>query len=139
MACLQLEALRQALVGSVAAWQLASVWRYTAVGLSSCPFDSSSRDRLCQSLVPASKVLKERSISSNSGDVDRDVLAELLVSGLEAFEDGCELLSDDASVEELSVPLVLVLSALELPDRELGRDTEDSLVVVSVTGCKLAG
>ena len=41
--------------------------------------------------------MKERSISSNSGDVDRDVLAELLVSGLEAFEDGCELLSDDVS------------------------------------------
>ena len=64
-----------------------------------------------------SKVLKERSISSNSGDVDHDVLAELLVSGLEAFEDGCELLSDDVSDEELSVPLVLVLSVLELPDR----------------------
>ena len=43
------------------------------------------------------------------------------------------------SDEELSVPLVLVLSALELPDGELGKDTEDSLVVVSVTGCKLAG
>ena len=39
--CLQLEALRQALVGFVAAWQLASVRRYAAVGLSSCPFDSS--------------------------------------------------------------------------------------------------
>ena len=66
--------------------------------------------------------MKERSISSNSGDVDRDVLAELLVSGLEAFEDGCELLSDDVSDEELlSVPLVLVLSVLELPDGELGR------------------
>ena len=94
-------------------------------------------------LVPASKVLKEHSISSNSGNVDRDMLAELLVSGLEAFEDGfvkiCELLSDDVSVEELSVPLVLVLSVLELPDGELGKDTEDSLVVVSVTGCKLAG
>ena len=63
----------------------------------------------CQSLVPASKVLKECSISSNSGYVDHDVLAELLVSGLEAFEDGCELLSDDVSDEELSVPLVLVL------------------------------
>ena len=61
-------------------------------------------------------MLKERSISSNSGNVDRDVLAELLVSGLEAFKDGCELLSDDVSDEELSVPLVLVLSALELPD-----------------------
>ena len=65
------------------------------------------------------------SISSNSGNVDHDVLAELLVSGLEAFEDGCELLSDDVSDEELSVPLVLVLSVLELPDRELGKDTED--------------
>ena len=93
----------------------------------------------CLSLVPASKVLKECSISSNSGNVDRDVLAELLVSGLEVFEDSCELLSDDVSVEELSVPLVLVLSALKLPDGELGKDTEDSLVVVSVTGCKLAG
>ena len=31
----------------------------------------------CQSLVPASRLLKEHSISSNSGDVDRDVLAEL--------------------------------------------------------------
>ena len=86
-----------------------------------------------------SKVLKECSISSNSGDVDRDVLAELLVSGLEVFEDGYELLSDDVSVKELSVPLVLVLSALELPEGELGKDTEESLVVVSVTGCKLAG
>ena len=85
-----------------------------------------------------SKVLKEHSISSNSGDIDHDVLAEVLVSGLEVFEDGCELLSDDVSVKELSVPLVLVLSALELPDGELGKDTEDSLVVVSVTGCELA-
>ena len=67
------------------------------------------------------------------------VLAELLVSGLEAFEDGCELLSDDVSDELLSVPLVLVLSVLELPDGELGKDTEDSLVVVSDTGCELAG
>ena len=75
----------------------------------------------CWSLVPASKVLKERSISSNSGNVDHNVLAELLVSGLEAFEDGCELLSDDVSVKELSVPLVLVLSALELPDGETGQ------------------
>ena len=86
-----------------------------------------------------SKVLKEHSISSNFGDIDRDVLAELLVSGLEVFKDGCELLSDNISVKELSVPLVLVLSALELPDGELGKDTEDSLVVVSVTGCELAG
>ena len=92
-----------------------------------------------RSLVPVSRLLKECSISSNSGDVDRDVLAELLVSGLEAFEDSCELLSDDVSDEELSVPLVLVLSVLELPDGELGKDTEDSLVVVSDTGCKLAG
>ena len=83
--------------------------------------------------------MKKRSISSNSGDVDHDVLAELLVSGLEVFEDSCELLSDDVSVEELSVPLVLVLSALELPEGELGKDTEDSLVVVSDTGCELAG
>ena len=93
----------------------------------------------CRSLVPVNKVLKEHSIASNSGNVDHDVLAELLVSGLEAFEDGCELLSDDVSDEELSVPLVLVLSVLGLPDGELGKDTEDSLVVVSVTGCKLAG
>ena len=84
---LQLEVLRQALVGSVAGWQLASVRQYAA----------------------------------------------------EAFEDGCELLSDDVSDKELSVPLVLVLCVLELPDGELGKDTEDSLVVVSVTGCELAG
>ena len=56
------------------------------------------------------------------------------------FEDGCALLSDDVSDkdEELSVPLVLVLSVLELPDGELGKDTEDSLVVVPDTGCELA-
>ena len=89
--------------------------------------------------MPASKLLKERSISSNSGEVDRDVLAELLVSGLEAFEDGCELLSDDVSDKELSVPLVLVFAVHELPDGELGKDTEDSLVVVFDTGCELAG
>ena len=83
--------------------------------------------------------MKEHSISSNSGEVDRDVLAELLVSGLKAFKDGGELLSDDVSDELLSVPLVLVLSVLELPDGELGKDTEDSLVVVSDTGCELAG
>ena len=41
VAHLQLEVLRQALVASMAAWQLASVWWYAAVGLSSCPFDSS--------------------------------------------------------------------------------------------------
>ena len=46
VACLQLEALRQALVGSVAGWQLASVRRYAAAGLSSCPFDSLSWDGL---------------------------------------------------------------------------------------------
>ena len=86
--------------------------------------------------MPASRLLKEHSISSSSGDVDRDVLAELLVSGLEAFEDSCELLLDDVSDELLSVPLVLVLSVLELPDGELGKDTEDSLVVVSDTGCE---
>ena len=75
--------------------------------------------------------MKERSISSNSGEVDRDVLAELLVSGLEAFEDGCELLSDDVSDDEelLSVPLVLVLSVHELPDGELGKDTEDEALL----------
>ena len=95
---------------------------------------------LWRSLVPASRLLKECSISSSSGDVDRIVLAELHVSGLEAFEDGCELLSDDVSDEELlSVPLVLVLAVHELPDGELGKDTEDSLVVVSDTGCELAG
>ena len=81
----------------------------------------------------------ECSISSSSGDVDCDVLAELVVSRLEVFEDGCELLLNDVSDEELSVPLVLVLSVLELPDVELGKDTEDSLVVVSDTGCELAG
>ena len=85
-----------------------------------------------------SKLLKEHSISSNPGDIDHDVLIELLVSGLEVFKDGCELLSDDVS-DVLSVPLVLVLSVLELPEGELGNDTEDSLVVVSDTGCKLAG
>ena len=89
--------------------------------------------------MPASRLLKECSISSSSSDVDRDVLAEPFVSGLKAFKDGCELLSDDVSDEELSVPLVLVLSVLELPDGELGKDTEDSLVVVSDTGCQLAG
>ena len=89
--------------------------------------------------MPASRLLKEHSISSSLGDVDHYVLAELLVSGLKAFKDSCELLSDDVSDELLSVPLVLVLSVLELPDRELGKDTEDSLVVVSDTGCELAG
>ena len=89
--------------------------------------------------MPSSRLLKDHSISSNLGDIDRDVLAELLVSGLKAFEDGCELLSDDVSDEELSAPLVLVLSVLELPDGELGEDTEDLLVVVSNTSYELAG
>ena len=95
----------------------------------------------CLSLVPVSRVLKETSISISSGDVVCDELAELVVSGLEVFKDSCELLSDDVADEdeELSVPLVLVLSVLELPDGELGKDTEDSLVVVSDTGCELAG
>ena len=87
-----------------------------------------------------SKELKEHhSICNSSGDIVHKELADVVVSGLEAFEDGCELLSDDVSDEELSVPLVLVLSALELPDGELGKDTEDSQVVVSDTGYKLAG
>ena len=46
VACLQLEVLRRAVVGSAADWQLASVRRYAAVGLSSCPFGSSSLDGL---------------------------------------------------------------------------------------------
>ena len=41
---LQLEVLRRAMVGSAAGWQLASVRRYAVVGLSSCPFGSSSPD-----------------------------------------------------------------------------------------------
>ena len=87
-----------------------------------------------------SKVLKEYSISNSSGDIVRDELADVVVSGFEAIEDGwLELLSDDVSDEELSVPLVLVLSVLELQDGELDKDKEDSLVVVSDTGCELAG
>ena len=86
-----------------------------------------------------SKVLKECSISNSSGDVVCDELADVVVSGLEALKDSWELPPDDVSDEELSVPLVLVISVLELPDGELGKDTEDSLVVVSDTGCKLAG
>ena len=86
-----------------------------------------------------SRLLKEHSISNSSGDVVHDELADVVVSGLEVFKDSCELLSDDVSDEELSVPLVLVLSVLELPDGELDKDTENSLVVVSDTGCKLAG
>ena len=42
----------------------------------------------CFSLVPASRLLKERSISNSSGDVDRNKLADVVVvSGLEAFDD----------------------------------------------------
>ena len=84
-----------------------------------------------------SKVLKECSISISSGDVCNE-LADV-VSGLEALKDGWKLLSDDVSDKELSVPLVLVLTTLELRDGELGKDTEDSLVEVSDTGCELAG
>ena len=77
-------------------------------------------------------------VTSLQTSVSVVLVPELLVSGLEVFEDSCELLSDDVSAV-LSVPLVLVLSVLELPEGELGNDTEDSLVVVSDTGCKLAG
>ena len=42
----------------------------------------------CFSLVPASRLLKERSISNSSGDVGREELADVVVSGLEAFDDG---------------------------------------------------
>ena len=86
------------------------------------------------SLVAASKVLKECSISNSSGDIVHNELADVVVSGLKVFKDD---VSDKD--EELSVPLALVLSALELLDGELGKDTEDSLVVVSDTGYKLAG
>ena len=88
-------------------------------------------------------MLNECSISNSSGDVNLDELADVEVaSGLEAFEDGWELISDEVSVDDdvvLSVPLELELSVLELPDGELGNETEDSLVVVSDTGCELAG
>ena len=84
-------------------------------------------------------MLKECSISCNSGDVEWDELAEVdVVSGFEDLDDGCELLTEEVSVE-LSMPLVLVLSVLDLPDGELGKDTEDSLVVVVDTGYELAG
>ena len=86
----------------------------------------------CFSLVPVSKVLKERFISISFGNVVCNELADVIVSGLEALKDSWELFSDDVADEELSVPLVLVLSALELPDGELGKD---SLVVVSDTCC----
>ena len=42
----------------------------------------------CFSLVPVSKLLKECSISNSSGDVEQDELADVVVSGLEAFDDG---------------------------------------------------
>ena len=41
----------------------------------------------CFSLVPASKVLKEHSISNSSGDIDQEELADV-VSGLEVFDEG---------------------------------------------------
>ena len=44
VAFLQLEVLRWAVVGTAAGLQLASVRRYVAVGLSSCPFGFSSLD-----------------------------------------------------------------------------------------------
>ena len=46
VAYLQLEALRRAVVGFAADWQLASVRGYAVAGLSSCPFDFSSWDGL---------------------------------------------------------------------------------------------
>ena len=52
VAYLQLEVLRQAVVGSAADWQLASVRRYAVAGLSSCPFGFSSRDGLDNLLCP---------------------------------------------------------------------------------------
>ena len=52
VAYLQLEALRRAVVGSAADWQLASVRRYAAVGLSSCPLGFSSRDGFDDLLCP---------------------------------------------------------------------------------------
>ena len=41
----------------------------------------------CFSLVPASRLLKEHSISNSSGDIDHEELADVVVSGLEAFDD----------------------------------------------------
>ena len=52
VAFLQLEALRLAMVGSAAGLQLASVRRYVAVGLSSCPFGFSSLDGFDNLLCP---------------------------------------------------------------------------------------
>ena len=42
----------------------------------------------CFSLIPARRLLKECSISHSSGDVDRDELADVVVSGLEVFDSG---------------------------------------------------
>ena len=42
----------------------------------------------CFSLVPASKVLKERSICNSSDDVEWDELADVVVFGLEALDEG---------------------------------------------------
>ena len=42
----------------------------------------------CFSLVPVSKLLKEHSISNSSGGIEHDELADVVVSGLEAFDDG---------------------------------------------------
>ena len=42
----------------------------------------------CFSLIPVSKVLKEHSISNSSGDVEWEELADVVVSGLEAFDEG---------------------------------------------------
>ena len=138
VAYLLLEALRLAMVGFAAAWQLASRRCLCSLMLSiwllvtACP---------CFSLIPASNELKERSISNSSGDVEWDEVADVVVSGLQACKDSCKLLSDEVSDEDvvLSVPLELVISVHEQPEGELGKDTEDSLVVVSDTGCELAG
>ena len=42
----------------------------------------------CFSLVPVSKLLKECSISNSSGDIDQEELADVVVSGLEALDEG---------------------------------------------------
>ena len=86
--------------------------------------------------------LNEHSISNSSGDVDLDELADVVALGLEAFEDSCELLSEEVSDNDavvLPVPLELEICVHELPEGKLGNETEDSLVVVSDTGCQLAG
>ena len=68
----------------------------------------------CLSLLPVSRVLKDCSISCSSGDVVCKELADVVVSGLKAFKDGCELLFEAVSDKdvELLVPLVLVFSVL---------------------------